>query len=508
MNQPIVECVPNFSEARRPDVVDAIANAILSVTGAVILDRSSDNDHNRSVITFAGFPNAVEEAAFQAIKTAALLIDLNHHSGEHPRIGATDVVPFVPIKGLTMQDCVQMARRLGERVGKELNIPVYLYEEAASRPDRKNLEDIRRGQYEALKEEIKTNPNRFPDFGPAELGPAGATVIGARAPLIAFNAFLSTSDVTIAQKVARAIRFSSGGLRYVKALGMYVNGLAQVSMNLTNYKATPIARVIEAIRSEAARYGTTIHHCELIGLIPEDALIDMSVWYSQLDGFNRDQILEHRLSQVLEKNISTRESFIDDLANDSPTPGGGAAAAYCGAMAAALAEMVGKITLKKKKYQSVHSQMETIIDKSKEMSQNLTSMVDEDSKSFQEVLRTSKLNDTNTDQKQKMYQQALLGAVNIPLKVAHQAVDTMTLLLDLAKEGSLVALSDTASAFAIARASFTGAHLNIQTNLKEITDPSIKQNILDQLFELEKRKDQIEVKIKETLLERDNLRLL
>ncbi len=241
----------------------------------------------------------MEEAAFRAIATAARLINLDEHTGAHPRIGATDVVPFVPISGVSMQECVEIARRLGRRVGEELDIPVYLYEEAASRPERQNLETHRRGQYEGLKAEIETRAERAPDFGPRRLGPAGATVIGARHPLIAYNIYLTTADVSIAKKIAKAVRFSSGGLRYVKALGLLVDGRAQVSMNLTNYHATPLARVVEFVRREAVRYGVEIHHSELVGLIPEDALVDAAVWYTQLDQFEPGQILERRLSQAL-----------------------------------------------------------------------------------------------------------------------------------------------------------------------------------------------------------------
>ena len=296
--QKVVECVPNFSEGRRQEVIQAIAEAISGVEGVHVLDVESDADHNRSVITFAGAPEPVEEAAFRAIETAARLIDMDRHHGEHPRIGATDVVPFVPIRGVTMQDCVEMARRLGERVGRELGIPVYLYGEAATRPERRDLAYIRRGEYEGLKESIATDPDRAPDFGPARLGKAGATVIGARPPLIAYNVYLSTDDVGIARKIARAIRHSSGGLRYVKALGLLVGGRAQVSMNLTDYRKSPIPRVMEMIRREAARYGVSVVSSEVVGLIPEDALLDAAIYYLQLDGFSKEQILERKLAEA------------------------------------------------------------------------------------------------------------------------------------------------------------------------------------------------------------------
>ncbi len=298
----LVECVPNFSEGRRQEVIDEIVAAIRSVPQVWILDVESDADHNRSVITCVGEPEAALEAMFRAIQKAAELIDLNKHEGEHPRIGATDVVPFVPLRGVTMEECVELARRLGQRVGEELGIPVYLYEAAATRPERENLANIRRGEYEGLKEAIKTDPDRAPDFGPREVGPAGATVIGAREFLIAFNVYLNTDDVSIAKKIARAVRHSSGGLRYVKALGMLVGGQAQVSMNLTNFKKTPIFRVVEMIRREAARYGCTITHTELVGLTPLKAMLDVAQWYLQLDGFSPSQVLESRLEEVISES--------------------------------------------------------------------------------------------------------------------------------------------------------------------------------------------------------------
>jgi glutamate formiminotransferase len=291
----LVECVANFSEGRRQEVIDSIVDSIGGVTGTAVLDIHSDPDHHRTVVTFAGEPEPVLESAYTGIATAARLIDLDTHRGQHPRIGAADVVPFVPLSGMTLEDCVALARRLGERVGCELQIPVYLYEAAATRPDRINLADVRRGQYEALKAAILTDPDRAPDYGPARLGKAGATAIGARLPLIAFNVFLNTSDVEIARRIAASIRFSGGGLAHVKALGLLVGGHAQVSMNLTDYMRTPISRVMEMIRSEAAHYGVMVQSSELVGLIPQAALLEAARWYLQLDEFSSDQILEERL---------------------------------------------------------------------------------------------------------------------------------------------------------------------------------------------------------------------
>lgn len=293
--EPIVECVPNFSEGRRLDVVDAIAAAIRGVPGAFVLDINIDPDHNRSVITFAGQPGPVAEAAFQAVRAAATLIDMTQHRGEHPRIGATDVMPFVPIGGATMELCVALAQLVGSRVGTELGIPVYLYEAAATRPERRELPALRRGEYEGLREAIGHDPGRAPDFGPARLGAAGATVIGAREPLIAYNLYLNTDDVRIAKRIAKAIRGSSGGLRGVRALGLLVDGRAQVSMNLTDYRSTPVHRVVEMVEREAARSGAMVVAGELVGLVPADALYDTAFATMRLHDRPAGQVLERRL---------------------------------------------------------------------------------------------------------------------------------------------------------------------------------------------------------------------
>lgn len=298
MPQPLIECVPNFSEGRRPEVIDRIVAAMAEVPGVLVLGVESDADHNRSVVTVAGPPQAMVDGVFAGIKAAQQLIDLDQHQGAHPRLGATDVVPFIPIRDATMADCVTLAQQLGQRVGDELGIPVYLYEEAATRPERRNLADVRRGEYEALKQALGSDPARDPDFGPRTLTPAGATVIGARAPLIAYNVYLSTGDVEIAKKVAKAIRHSSGGLRHVKALGLLVDGRAQVSINMTDFRSTPLHRAFELIRAEAARYGVLPTESEIVGLVPQDALLDVAEHYLQLNRFKRAQVLERRLAEV------------------------------------------------------------------------------------------------------------------------------------------------------------------------------------------------------------------
>jgi glutamate formiminotransferase len=294
----IVECVPNFSEGRRGEVVDALVAAIQSVEGVRVLDREMDANHNRAVVTFIGPPDAVGEAAFRGAAKAVELIDLTKHEGEHPRLGALDVCPFVPIADVTMDDCVLLAKAVGKRIAEELGVPVYLYEAAATRPDRRNLATLRRGEFEGLREEIGTNPARAPDFGRAEVHPtAGATVVGARPPLIAYNVNLGTSDLKIAKRIAKAVRHRDGGLRYVKALGFALKdrGIVQVSMNLTNYQGTPIHRAFEMVRREADRYGVPVVGSEIVGLVPLDALVQSADFYLKLEGFARKQILETRL---------------------------------------------------------------------------------------------------------------------------------------------------------------------------------------------------------------------
>ncbi len=509
MPNSIVECIPNFSEARRPEVVQAILAAISSVEEISLLDHSSDNDHNRTVVTFAGPPKAVEEAAFQAIRKASELINLDQHSGSHPRLGATDVVPFVPISDISMQDCVKMARRLGERVGMELGIPVYLYEEAATRPEHVNLENIRRGQYEGLKTEIGRNLERKPDFGPAQLGPAGATVIGARHPLIAYNVYLNSADIGIARAIAKRIRQSSGGLPSVKALGMLVEGRAQVSMNLTNYHQTSIWQALEAIRSEAGQLGTEIHHCELIGLIPQEALIESAIKYLQLDGFQPEQILERRLTEAFPHSATTSNgTFLDALAAATPTPGGGSAAAQAGAMGAALVAMVARLTIGKKKYVEVEAQMNEILSQAERLRHELTEAVEEDSAAFTNVLAAFKLpRDSPEQQHQRSaaIEQASLQAARVPLEVAQKAVTVMALAERCALLGNLNAISDAASAASLAHAALISAGYNVQININGLSDKDARDNLLSQLQVLEARARNLEKDVLHWMVERGGI---
>jgi glutamate formiminotransferase/formiminotetrahydrofolate cyclodeaminase len=450
----------------------------------------------------------VEEAAYRSISKAAELINLDHHTGEHPRIGATDVVPFVPISGMTMQDAVQIARNLGQRVGKELNIPVYLYEEAATRPERTNLENLRRGQYEALKQELGVKPERDPDFGPNHVGTAGATVIGARQPLIAYNVYLTTNDVSIAEKIAKTIRFSSGGLRFVKALGMLVEGRAQISMNLTNYQKTPLALVVETIRREAARYGVMIHHAELVGLIPQAALVDASVWYLQLDQFKPDQILEQKLYTLLQSpqmqslvNAEYGTEFLDALASGKATPGGGSAAAYSGAAAAGLVSMVARLTIGKKKYVEVEPKMQAILTQAEALRNDLTLSIQLDASAFESVLNANRLpKDTPEHQeiRLKAIEQATLLATQSPMGVAHKSLRVLELAEQIILFGNITALSDGATGAALARSAITGAGYNIRINVKELPQ-NLAKPFLTELTGIEQRAVEIESRIRTAL---------
>ena len=509
----LVECIPNFSEARKPDVIDAIVEAAGSISGVRILDRHSDLDHNRTVLTFVGAPEAVEKAAFQAIAKAASLIDLEQHQGEHPRIGATDVVPFVPIEGVSMVDCVEMARSLGKRVAEELYIPVYLYEEAAVRPDRINLEDIRRGQYELLKTAIQTDPLRAPDFGPCQLGSAGATVIGARSPLIAYNIYLTTDDVSIADKIARRVRNSSGGFRYVKAMGVLVEGRAQVSMNLTNYKRSPMAQITEMIRREAQRYGISVHHSEVVGLIPNAALLDAAKWYMQMDQFAPEQVLESRLyadlaaGQPLEEGTK-ESSLLDDIAAGTPSPGGGSASAHSAATAAALVAMVARLTVNKKKYDSVKDRMYSIIEEAESLRVSLSKAVAEDAASFDGILQAMRLPKETPEQQEvrsAAIEQATIFAAQVPLETCRLALKVMELAIEVAASGNLNAITDAGSAAALAFAAQKGAGYNVKINLSGIEKPLIAQPMLDEVNSICARAEDLDAAFKRTLLERANI---
>jgi glutamate formiminotransferase/formiminotetrahydrofolate cyclodeaminase len=463
----IVECVPNFSEGRDAAKVDAIVESIRSVRGIAILDRELDADHNRSVITFAGPAGAVGEAAFRGVERAIGLIDLRQHTGVHPRIGAADVVPFVPVEGVTLEECVRIANELGQRLWDRLRLPVYLYEAAARRPDRVNLENIRRGQFEGLRDDVRANPDRLPDFGDAELhASAGATVVGARKFLIAYNINLNTADLEIAKKIAKAIRFSSGGFRYVKSMGVPLasRNLAQVSMNLTDFEQTPIHRVFEAVRVEAARYGAAIMGSEIVGLIPKRALEMTAEWYLQAENFHPRLVLENRLAETATMNGGLNE-FLDELAAPTATPGGGSAAAAAAAMAAALGAMVaGLAKLPSEAFEADRK--------------FFAEAVGRDAVSYEGVRAAYK---KPKDERGSFVEQALHEAARVPLEVAEAAAGLGGRLQALASKAPDKFGSDIATAQSLARAAIEGALANVRINIASMKDESAIAGLRERL---------------------------
>ncbi len=482
----LVECVPNFSEGRDKAKVDAIVEA-MKMDGVYLLDSEMDADHNRCVITLVGEREAIMEAVLRGVGKAAELIDLTKHQGAHPRIGATDVVPFIPIEGVTLEDCVQMARQVGEQIAKRYGIPVYLYEAAAGTPERQNLENVRRGQFEGCRAEIETNPERKPDFGECKIHPtAGATIVGARKFLVAYNIYLNTSNVEIAKKVAKAVRFSNGGLRYVKGMGIPVKGLAQVSMNLTDTDQTPIARVFEYVKREAARYGVMPLSSEIVGLIPKKALEDAAEWFLQVENFDSSLILENRLSAVMGGKLAVGglragvEPFIEQLAAPTAVPGGGSAAAAAGAMAAGLASMVAGMSRGKKAYSQYEPELSEALAKLEALREELKSAIDADSESYKSVVAAYKAAKDSKDG-DVMISAALKGATEVPLAVVEKAKQVEQIVETLRPITNPKMASDLTTATALANAAAYGALANVAINLEPMTDKTFEQSVCDRL---------------------------
>lgn len=477
----LVECVPNFSEGRDAAKVDAIVEA-MKIPGIYLLDREMDADHNRCVITLVGDREAIEEAAIRGVGKASELIDLTTHQGAHPRMGAADVVPFIPIDGVTLEDCVAMAKRVGAEIAKRYQIPVYLYEAAASSPERQNLENIRRGQFEGIRDEIAINATRKPDFGESRVHPtAGATVVGARKALIAYNVFLNTANVDIAKKIAKAVRFSSGGLRFVKGAGFLVRGQAQVSMNLTDFEQTPIHRVFETVKREAARYGTTPVSSEIVGLIPKAALEQAAEWFLQVENFDSSLILENRLAAVMSGKMAAGgpsaglragvEPFIEQLAAPTATPGGGSAAAASGAMAAALATMVAGMSRGKKAYIQYEAPLSEALARLAQLREELKAAIDGDAASYNEVRAAYRAAKASPDGG-KGIAAALRGATSVPLSVAERAAEVRQIAEQLKPITNPMMSSDLATAVALARAAIEGALDNVRVNLESLAQES------------------------------------
>ena len=473
MPDPLVECVPNFSEGRDAATIDALRAAITAVTGVRLLDVQSDTAHNRSVFTFVGNPAAVVEAAFAAMRVATDRIDLTKHTGEHPRMGATDVVPFVPVVGSTMQECADLARQLGERVGKELAIPVFLYAKAATRPEHQRLPDIRKGEFEALRERTLA-----PDFGPTKVHPtAGVTAIGARPFLVAFNVYLDTQEIAVAKENAKQIRTSSGGLPGVQASGFIVDGLAQVSMNLLDIDITSPAVVFNAIKARAEKQGVGVQYSEIVGLIPERALVGAAESLLRLSNAG-DHILETKIRAVMPAAIPSAaggrggrsmDGWIDELAGGAPTPGGGSAAALAGTLAAALVAMVARLTIGKKAYAGVDAQAREILAEAEQLRGELRRLVDEDAAAYAGVSQAYKTPKADPGRAQAI-DDALLAAARPPADVVKHGRRLLALAQTIEHIGNKNAVSDARVAGMLARTAIDGATENVNANLAAVSD--------------------------------------
>lgn len=474
----LVECVPNFSEGRRADVIERLALAVESVEGAVVLDTHMDADHNRSVITFVADAEQVVEAAVRVVALAAELIDLRQHKGEHPRLGATDVLPFVPVRGVTMEDCIGLAHAAGERIAHELGIPVYFYERAARRPDRVNLEDVRRGGYELLREEIASVERRAPDVGAMRLHEnAGAIVVGARPLLVAYNINLQTEDISIARRIARAVRGRDGGLRYLKALGFHLQtrGIVQVSMNLVDYEKTQLHHAFEAVRREAERYGVEVLGSEIVGLIPQAALDRAAEYFLQIENFAPGLVLENRIEAAFigKGEKETVRDFGKAVASGDTTTGGGAAAAQAASLGAALGEMIGHLTEGRAKYADVQQEIEEALAELAPLRAHLRLASTRDAESFGRVMEARGLPQETEDERVLRAGEieiALKGAATVPLEVAGVAVQVLELLETLAEIGNPNALSDAATGAQLALAAVASARYNVLVNTAEIED--------------------------------------
>jgi glutamate formiminotransferase/formiminotetrahydrofolate cyclodeaminase len=478
----IVESVPNFSEGRRKEVVDALAAALTGAPGVALLDTEMDAAHNRCVISVAGEPEAVAKGVVEAVGKAAELIDLRQHKGEHPRMGAADVLPFIPISGMSMEECVELSVKVAQTIAERYRIPTYLYEQSARIPARQDLAYVRKGQFEEIREQIRTRPERKPDFGPCEVHPsAGASAVGARFPLIAYNIYLRTTELKIAREIARAIRFSSGGLPYVKALGFQIEDRneVQVSVNLTNYEATPILRVFDFVCREAERHGVSVGSSEIVGLIPQKALDASAEHCLRLENFSRNQILENRLAEALSRQPAIEE-FILNVANADPLlPAGGSVAALAGSLAAALGEMMSNLTERRAKFASVDSRVREIHARLSACRDALRALIQEDSDAFKSLFNAIRLPRTNEQQiaaRVEAIERTARVATEAPLRTARAASEVLVSLRELVDIGNPSARSDAAVGAQMAYASLKGAQYNVLTNITGMRDKVFAEN--------------------------------
>jgi glutamate formiminotransferase / formiminotetrahydrofolate cyclodeaminase len=485
--QPLVLVVPNFSEGRRADVMDAIVTAMTRVPGVTLLNRQSDPDHNRLDTTLIGSPQSARAAAVAGAARAVELIDMEQQRGSHPRMGAVDVIPFIPIRGVTMDDCVALARDVASELADRLSLPVYLYERAARTPDRSSLADVRRGEYEGLKADVAEG-RRLPDYGPHLLGKAGATAVGARPPLVAFNVYLSGQDEGAAKEVAKRVRERSGGLVHVRAIGLSVaeRACVQVSMNLVDPVATPPYRALELVRLESARFGMHVLDTEVVGLIPQAVLAECAAHYLQFRGFDPDeQVIETLVARLTDGSPAaaspaaatigetTVEAFLAALASSEPAPGGGTVGALSGATGAALLAMVARLTIGRKGYETVEGRMHEIVATADVERAALLALADRDAAAFEQVMAAYRL-PRDTDEHKAMrsdaVQASLTVAAEVPLDVARRAAALLPLARELIETGNANAVSDGLSATHVLFASVAAALANVTINVASLTD--------------------------------------
>ncbi|HOP31784.1 MAG TPA: glutamate formimidoyltransferase [Candidatus Hydrothermia bacterium] len=527
----IIECVPNFSEGRDSNVINAIAKIIEAISGVKLLGVDPGYAANRTVFTFAGEPEAVKIAAMRAIEKATELIDMTKHKGEHPRLGACDVVPFVPISGVTMDDCVKIAHEVGKWVAEELGVPVYMYEEAATKPERKSLPNIRKGEYEGLPEKLK-DPEWHPDYGEPRFNPkSGAYVIGAREFLIAYNVNLNTKDKKLANNIAKRIRENGYGLKnekgekvqipgllsHVRAIGWYIDEyqIAQISINLLNYKKTPLWKVFETCEEEARKDGLRVTGSEIVGLVTKEAILDAGKHFLKKQGKNtgipeseiihiavkslglndvqkfepEKKIIDFLIENPEESKLQnmTIRSFVDELSTDSPAPGGGSVSALCGALSAALTSMVANLTFGKKGYESVIEDMEIISTEAQELKDSLLRIIDEDTRAFNGVMSAISL-PKNTPEEINIRDEAIEAANKeatlVPMRVMELSMNLVKLASEIAEKGNKNALSDAGCALIQAVSACQGAYYNVIMNLPGIKDETFKIQVINKAEEI------------------------
>ncbi len=558
----LVECVPNFSEGRDKSKLEEIKKAVESVPGVKLLDIDPGEATNRTVFTFVGDPESIKEAAFRAIKRASEIIDMREHKGAHPRLGATDVVPFVPLEGVTMEDCVAIAKELGERVGRELKIPVYLYEEAATTSERKSLSYVRKGEYEALPDKLK---ELKPDFGPDEynedIARTGATIIGAREFLIAYNVNLNTKDKKLANEIALNIRENGrlkrdsngkvvkdqngkslrvpGTLKAVRAIGWYIDeyGIAQISINLLNYKITPLWKVYEEVREQAEKLGLLVTGSEIVGLVPKEAIYEAGKYYlkkqnkttgvpekeiidiavkslglNSVSPFEPDEkIIEYIIAKDNSTNLLTNftiNDFADEVSVDSPAPGGGSVAALGGALSSALSAMVSALSYNKKGYEDYRNEFINLGEKAQKVKDEFLKLVDEDTNAFNKFMAARKLpkkTDEEKAEREKALEEAAKYAAEIPLKVLETSVFALQIAERVSEIGNKNSISDAGVAGWMGRAAAEGAYLNVKINLPSISDENFRNEIIskagDFLEEARKINQRISINVLKALEE-------